>query len=114
MSIVDYDAMLDQIYALQGVDAGFLSRDGRSADLVVMNKLSGVELPGGPVLTGALVPAVMVRGSELKTKSLDPARLRDGRMTFNGACWSVERVVPKPKPNGSGEYIIALQESNDG
>lgn len=111
---VDYDALLDALYDAFGIAAVFLSREGLRTDLVVVDKSEGVEIGGGPILTETKKPAVCVRGSELAAKGLDRGKMRDGRLTFNGASWNVQSTRPKPKPNGGGEFYLLLTERNDG
>ena len=112
---IDYDAlMLDPIYDRQGIAAQFVSREGISADFVILDKTAGVEIAEGPMLLQAARPAACVRVSELVSNDLDPAKMKNGRLTFSGACWNVEATRPKPKPGSKGEMYLFLQErSND-
>lgn len=111
---VDYDAlMLDPIYAALGIAAKFLSRDGLQADLIVLDKTSGIEIPQGAVMLQTSKPAACVRVSELIAGDLDRAKMKNGRLTFNGASWNVESTLPKPVPGGQGELVLILQERSD-
>ncbi|MBR1150082.1 hypothetical protein [Bradyrhizobium sp. JYMT SZCCT0428] len=114
MSAPDFDAeMLDPIYDGIGVPAEFLSREGARADLTVIDKTSGVEIPEGPVALQSSRPAACVRVSELVAKNLDRGKMKNGRLTFNSASWNVESTRPKPVPGGKGELYLFLQERND-
>lgn len=107
---VDFDAlMLDPIYDLTGVAANFLSRDGARCNLTVIDKTSGVEIPGS-VMVQTSRPAACVRISELVANDLDRGKMKSGRLTFNGASWNVESTLPKPVPGGQGELYLFLQE----
>jgi len=114
MSDIDFDAqLLDPIYDRIGIAATFLSREGVRAEFKVLDKTAGVEIPDGPIRLQTSRPAACVRVTELIEKNLDPGKMRDGRLTFNGASWNVEATRPKPVPGGKGEVYLFLQERSD-
>ncbi|QDW39010.1 hypothetical protein FFI89_018775 [Bradyrhizobium sp. KBS0727] len=114
MSQIDYDAdLIDPHYEIDGLPAQFLSREGVRADLTVLDKTAGVEIPQGPVMLQTSRPAACVRVRELIENSLDRGKMKDGRLTFNGASWNVESTLPKPVPGGQGELYLILQERSD-
>jgi N-acyl-D-aspartate/D-glutamate deacylase len=112
---IDWDSqLLDPIYDQLGIAAAFVARDGKRADLTVIDKTDGVEsISNGLVLQGKR-PAACVRVAELATNRLVADDMRNGRLTFAGASWNVESAKPNPVPGGKGELMLFLQERNDG
>lgn len=113
---IDYDAiMLDPLYELvHGIEATFVSRDHKTADLIVIDKTEGVEGDPSSLALQGPMPAVCVRVSELEAQGLDRADMSGGRLTFAGQSWGVESTKPKPKPGSKGELTLFLQERDDG
>jgi hypothetical protein len=111
---LDYDTqLLDPIYDIQGLPATFRSRDGDCADLVVLDKTAGVEIPDGPLSLQISRPAACVRVTELTENKLDRSKMKNGRLTFGGVSWNVEATREKPVPGGKGELYLFLQEWSD-
>lgn len=112
---IDYDALLvDPNYAVHGIAATFVSREGVQADLTIIDKTRGVEVPMGPTMMVGTKPAACVRVSELDANGLDREKMANGRLTFNDRAWNVEKAAAKTVPGGKGEVWLYLQERADG
>lgn len=108
---------LDAIYATIGVDCSIVKGSGGAAvtGFTVIDKTSGVAVNTGDQITvQSLIPACVIRVSELTIKSMTRADLIDCKPTFNGKTWRSRSNQPKPTPDGEdgGELYLFLTDEN--
>lgn len=110
---IDFDAFFDSIYGSMAVEAAYVSKYGDATTLNVIPKLAGVVLDdnaGFVVGIGTATPAACVRGREMAEKSLTQESIKGGKLTVNGADWTVKSARPKSL-NGSGEFYLVLEQA---
>ena len=90
--------------------------------MTVIDKTAGVESASSPTsFVTTLRPAADVRATELAGLQLTRKDLTDGQLapapdappgTLGGNTWRIERVEPRPGPQGeaSGEYRMFLMD----
>lgn len=108
---------LDAIYATIGVDASIVKGSGGAAitGLTVIDKTAGVAVDtGNQINVQTVIPACVIRASELTLKSMARADLIDSKVTFNGKTWRSRSNQPKPQPDGEdgGELYLFLTDEN--
>lgn len=102
------------LYSVLGSAATLVDVDGESFALTVIDKTAGVNLDiGGDIAVNALTPACVVRSFELA--QVDAAKIKRGRITFNGATWEIDGKLPRPGPSGesSGEVFLLLTGTDE-
>lgn len=124
--MIDFDALvLGPAYDVFGLDAALVlaGTDGREETLRVQDHTRGIEVSfaagKGHVVDGAradfavaaLRPAASVRASELASKSLTAASLRDAAISFNGNTWLIKGSALKPDGQAGGEVFLLLEAS---
>lgn len=106
------------IYATLGVDAVLTVACGDPPiALTVIDKTAGSSSSFGnganrnglnfsDVNVMTVLPACMVRATDLA--DVEPAKLRDAQIAFNGKTWRVMDHEPVPAPTGEGQGEIRL------
>jgi hypothetical protein len=109
---MDYQSLLyNPNYLIFGVE-GTLTLPGTDGDVIVLaaiDKTSGVEV-GGSADVQTILPAAVVRASELSSISLTD--LEDATLVLNSKTWVVKSHMLKPSPKGEadGEVYLILYE----
>ena len=111
--MIDYGALLyGPVFDVLGVEATLTLdvTDAEPVTLTVLDKTAGVEV-GDKFTVSTILPAAMVRVSELTTNGLAIASLRGVTITFNGKSWTIMRheYRPSPKGEGDGELLLILE-----
>jgi hypothetical protein len=110
---MDYQAaLLDPIYNTVGVPAVLTLFDGQEfTDLTVLDKSAGVDNGDGGVTVQTMVPAAVIRASELVANSIERTQLQNAVLEMNSTTWTVTSFKPKPSPKGEldGEVILFLK-----
>lgn len=111
---MDWTSLLyGPVYSVIGVTATLTLNDTAATEisLTAIDKTSGVEI-GGNVEVQTIVPAAIVRASELASISL--ATLEDGTLVMNSKTWTIKShmLKPSPKGEGDGEVFLILYEGN--
>lgn len=110
---LDLQALLyNPLHSLLGSPAS-LQRADQSVvtGLTVIDKTSGVDVGEG-VHAQSLLPAAVIRYSELVTNNIDPDELDTCRITFNGNTWGINSVRMRPSLYGEndGEVYLFLHD----
>ena len=108
---MDYQATLyGPVYDVLGVPALLRLAGGAAFAVTSLDKTAGVAV-GGAVDVQTVVPAAVVRVTELAAKGVTPAQVDDGQITLNGVTWVIEAHKPAPSPNGEadGEVYLLLK-----
>lgn len=110
--MIDYASLLySPVYSVLGVEAVLTlpGTDGAEITLTALDKTAGVEV-GGSVEVQTILPAAVVRASELS--SVDLTDLEDSSLAMNGKTWRVKSYMlkPSPKGEGDGEVYLVLSE----
>lgn len=112
--MIDFDGLLyAPLYDAFGVSAVITSVGGIVTEgLTVIDKTAGVAIDEGNGLSFATTkPAACIRASELTSKNLTRAGIKQSTIEFNGGAWTIIAIQPKPNPSGDGELYLILQEA---
>jgi hypothetical protein len=112
MSCWPSSVLYDPIYAIQGTTAHLTTADGIEADIVTLDKSTGVAL-GTEVGVQTIVPAAVVRMEELATFNLTPDDVDDASLLLNGQDWKIDAHQSHPGPVGelTGELWLILRKA---
>ena len=111
--MIDYASLLyGPAFDVLGVPATLTLdvSDAEPVTLTVLDKTAGVEV-GDKITVSTILPAAMVRVSELTAAGVSASDLRGATITFNGKSWSIMRHEYRPSPNGEadGELLLILE-----
>lgn len=114
--MIDWQGQLyDPLYSAFGVTASLDLDDSDSPySLTVVDRTAGLVMTdAGNVDVQTVLPAALVRMSELTENGIAAAGLDGREIAFNGKTWRVESTRPKPSPEGeaTGELVLLLIEA---
>ena len=104
---MDYQALLyGPIYRTFGVGAT-LALDAGAVALTVLDKTAGVTV-GQAVEVQTVLPAAIVRATELAAAGVARAGLDGRQLAFNGKTWRIASWHAEPSPNGEDDGEVYL------
>jgi len=113
--MIDFGSLLHApAYSIYGTTATLtLASGGAPIPLTVIDKSSGLEVltedgHEGGIRTTTLVPAALVRVSDLTAAGVTRKQLRRATLEMNGKSYRVENSLPRPVASGEADGELAL------